>query len=419
MAHRGRRRSSVRHRRRDRAAAAHPVPVPALRGGLPGPGQRRFRGARDEPRPRFQRRRLRPWLGHLLRVLHLARGAQQSDAGPPRRPPLDRPHHVHLGPRVGGHGLRSRCAHLLRPAFPARRGRSRVLPRHHLLPDAVVPGAGTGQGRGPLHDRDGHRRRDWRTDLERLAVARRRGRTPGLAVAVRGRGPPGHSPGAGGVAPTRRSARDGHVAVGGRARVAGRHPGRRGPARGRRASRPARGAGQRPALDAGGHLLLHRAGVLRRQLLAAADPPAVERLPVGRGCAHLGGALRRGGHRHGGRGRALRPHGRAALARGRAGPRRRARLCRRGQRPAFGGPVAHRAVGGGARHLGRARTLLGAADGVPAGPGGGRRRRARERRGQHRRLRRADARRAMPATRRAASRPDCGCWPEGWCSGPC
>ena len=53
-------------------------------------------------------------------------------------PPLDRPDHVHLGDHFRRPGIR-----LGRPQFQhcppaARRRRSRFLPRHHFLPDALV-----------------------------------------------------------------------------------------------------------------------------------------------------------------------------------------------------------------------------------------------------------------------------------------
>ena len=69
-------------------------------------------------------------------------------ARPRRRAALDRAHHVLLGPDLRRDGLHSgdrqgdrlqRRTHILLPARAARLRRGGVLPRHHLLPDAVVP----------------------------------------------------------------------------------------------------------------------------------------------------------------------------------------------------------------------------------------------------------------------------------------
>ncbi len=84
-----------------------------------------------------------------------------------------------------------RCDHVLPAALPARRRGGRLLPRHHLLPHAVVPGPRARARGGALHDRDGDRRCHRRADLERSAAARRPVGPARLAVAVRRRRPAG------------------------------------------------------------------------------------------------------------------------------------------------------------------------------------------------------------------------------------
>src|ERR1700732_508885 len=58
---------------------------------------------------------------------------------PLRSAPLSQPHHGHLGIARHGHALRPHPVAVLHRAFPPRHGRSRLLPRHHLLPHAMVP----------------------------------------------------------------------------------------------------------------------------------------------------------------------------------------------------------------------------------------------------------------------------------------
>ena len=51
---------------------------------------------------------------------------------------LDCPHHDQLGAGRRGHGLRRRAVLILPGALHARRGRGRVLPRRHPVPDLLV-----------------------------------------------------------------------------------------------------------------------------------------------------------------------------------------------------------------------------------------------------------------------------------------
>ena len=71
------------------------------------------------------------------------RSAEQRAAGALRRAHLDRAHHDQLGRAVGRDGVRAGADELLRRALPARRRRSRFLPRHHLLPHLLVSGGAT------------------------------------------------------------------------------------------------------------------------------------------------------------------------------------------------------------------------------------------------------------------------------------
>ncbi len=75
---------------------------------------------------------------------------------------------------------------------------------------------------------------------------------------------------------------------------------------------------QRPLVGAGGRLLLGRAGHLRRELLAAADPPGAGHGLVGHGGPRLRHSLRRRRGGDGCRRRPFGPHRRTALARGAA-----------------------------------------------------------------------------------------------------
>ncbi len=68
----------------------------------------------------------------LLGLLHL-RSAEQCDHGKDRRPDLDRADHDHMGNFGGTDRSREGLHHVCGREIPARRCRSRVLPRHHPL----------------------------------------------------------------------------------------------------------------------------------------------------------------------------------------------------------------------------------------------------------------------------------------------
>ena len=82
-----------------------------------------------------------------------------------------------------------RGAHLLSPARAARLRRGRLLPRHHLLPDALVPGLAPGAHRRLFHGGDPAVFGAGLAGLRGAARPRRRLGPPRLAVAVHRRGP--------------------------------------------------------------------------------------------------------------------------------------------------------------------------------------------------------------------------------------
>ena len=101
--------------------------------------------------------------GRLLPRLFPVRGALQHHPGQGRRAPLDRAHHAVLGRRFRRDGLHpgnragdrhQRRTHVLSAADPARLRRSRVLSRHHLFPDPVVPRRLPGAHRRLFHGGD-------------------------------------------------------------------------------------------------------------------------------------------------------------------------------------------------------------------------------------------------------------------------
>ena len=79
--------------------------------------------------------------------------------------------------------LHSRPHQLLCAALPAGSRRSRVLPGHDPLPEALVPGQRTGAGRGLVHDRQSLGRRYRQPDFRRVAGNARR-RAVGMAMAI-------------------------------------------------------------------------------------------------------------------------------------------------------------------------------------------------------------------------------------------
>ena len=123
---------------------------------------------------------------HLLRRLHAVRGPEQHHPRARRRAALDRAHHDHVGARSRArmmfvHGAEQ----LLRAALSARARGSRLLPRHHLLPDALVSRARerarTIAAFMTAFRHRGHRRR---ADVGALLLARWTLRPGGLAVDV-------------------------------------------------------------------------------------------------------------------------------------------------------------------------------------------------------------------------------------------
>ncbi len=262
---------------RDVAAAA--VPRALLPAQLRRPRQRRLRRAHDEPRPRAVRRRVRVRGRALLHRLLLLRGAEQRHPAPRGRPAVDRPDHGDLGDHRLGHGLRAGRDQLLRGAVPARRRRGRVLPRHHPVPDVLVPPRAAGEGRrAVLPGRAavvGDRGADLHTPHpERRRCARLRRR---LAVHVLRRGDPRRPRRAAGADAPARPAQPRPVALRRRAAGAGaadrRRGQRAGAARDRDPRRPARPPGRGPLR----RLLRRRLRALRAGVL----PPAGDLRPAG------------------------------------------------------------------------------------------------------------------------------------------
>ncbi len=113
-----------------------------------------------------------------------------------RRAALDRPHHDQLGHRLGrvrlhpadvGSERHLERMDLLLPAPAARRLRGRLLPRHHLLSDALVPDDLPRARHQPVHARDPDIEHHRGADLGPAAQSVRR-RPDRMAVAVHLRG---------------------------------------------------------------------------------------------------------------------------------------------------------------------------------------------------------------------------------------
>ena len=125
------------------------------------------------------------------------------------------------GAALGRHGVHRRRNELLRRARAARDRGGRLLPRHHLLPDAVVPGGLPGAHHRLLHGGDSAVHRDRRPRVRAAAGAGRLHGHEGMAVAVHPRGGAGADPVRGRVLLSDRSARRRDVAGAGRAGLAG------------------------------------------------------------------------------------------------------------------------------------------------------------------------------------------------------
>ena len=132
---------------------------------LPGPHQRRLHPAADEAGPGLLRCRLRPGRRPVLHHLPAVRGAEQPVAREDRRAPDLPAHHGAVGPDLGGHGLRHRALAVLQHPAAARRVRGRLLPRHHPVPDLLVPQPPPGPRDRPVPVRHADHRRPRRPAL--------------------------------------------------------------------------------------------------------------------------------------------------------------------------------------------------------------------------------------------------------------
>nr|GEU28306.1 hypothetical protein [Tanacetum cinerariifolium] len=247
-------------------------------------------------RPALFRHRVRRGRRHVFYRLFCVRGAVESPDDARRRPPVDRPHHDQLGRDLVGHDVHQQRDHVLRAALFIGRGRGGLFPRHHPVPDVLVPRAPARAHGGAVHEWRGDCRRGGRSAVGLDHDSVRRCARPGrlaMAVAERGR----------------------------QARADGGH--RAGP------GRPATPVAESSAdpwqgVAAGADLLPVRDGLVRRELLAAAADQEQRRGGrVPHRPAHRHPVLR--GGRDDGAGRApFGPHGRAALAHGVRRPGRRA-----------------------------------------------------------------------------------------------
>ena len=252
------------------------------------------------------------------------------------------------------------CSAWPRPGF---------FPGHHPLPDALVPGAGPRPRDCAVHDRDRARRRDRRPALGRAAArwtasaactagsgcSCSRGCRRSCSASWCSRCLPDGPEHARWLAPAERDWLDRRRCCEQDDAASGVHGTQRS---GRVAQRTPVAARLSLFLD---HIALYGVSFWLPQILQAAL-----RHRAIRGRLPLGAAVHRRGRRHGDRGQALGPDGRARAGTSRcpawsAPPA----LCRRrtGRQP---GRFARGAVGGRARRLGHARPVLGAAADVSA-----------------------------------------------------
>ena len=126
-----------------------------------------------------------------------------------------------LGRDLRRHGVHRRRNELLRRAGAARDRGGRLLPGHHLLPDAVVPGGLSGADHRLLHGGDSAVHRDRRTGVGAAAGAGRVHGHEGMAVAVHPGGGAGADPVGGRVLLSDRPARRRDLAGAGRTGLAG------------------------------------------------------------------------------------------------------------------------------------------------------------------------------------------------------
>ena len=243
-----------------------------------------------------------------------------------RRADLDRAGDDHLGPGLGGDGLRAGPDQLLRPALPARRRRSRLLSRHHPLSLLLVPGAPARRGDRAVHGGGAALDRAGLAGLRRAAGDGRPARLQGLAMAVRARGA------AGGAARLRRAGvpdrparrrRNGLRTTSARWLVDDHERGDHQQGRDREPQHLAR-ARRSARAGAVADLFRHLGRPLHARRLGAADHQAVRPVHApGRLPQRAAGNGRR--RRHGAVGAAFGPHRRAHLARRARLPARRRR----------------------------------------------------------------------------------------------
>ena len=138
-----------------------------------------------------ERPRLWPGGGNVFRRLFSLSAAQQSGAGKIWRAAVDFSPDDYMGRDFLLDDLHPRAYQFLRDAFPARRGRGWILPRHHPVYEALVPGQCAGSSGRLVHDREspcGHHRK---SGLRGIARVERQGALR-MAVDVSDGGCSGH-----------------------------------------------------------------------------------------------------------------------------------------------------------------------------------------------------------------------------------
>src|SRR5579864_7160197 len=102
------------------------------------PPECRLRETGDGACARYDRGGVWPWSIAFLHWLPAVRSAQHACAASFRRTHVARPHHDYVGHRDGADGVHEVAAGFLFFPLCTWRGRSGVLSRRYLLPDAVV-----------------------------------------------------------------------------------------------------------------------------------------------------------------------------------------------------------------------------------------------------------------------------------------
>ncbi len=156
---------------------------------LSRPHQYRLRRAVDEQGPGADRHHVRFRQYIILPDLHDLRGAEQSAAGPLRRPDLDRADHGDLGHRLHRDHVRDGPHQPLSHPRAGRPGGGRLRPRGHSLSQLLVPRRPPRPGHGAADDGHARHLHAGLADVGAHPAAARRARHRRLALAVPAGGP--------------------------------------------------------------------------------------------------------------------------------------------------------------------------------------------------------------------------------------